>query len=36
VLARLFVYGTLMPAEARWPLLASLAVPAGPGAPGPR
>jgi gamma-glutamylcyclotransferase (GGCT)/AIG2-like uncharacterized protein YtfP len=29
VLARLFVYGTLMPGEARWPLLASLAVPAG-------
>jgi gamma-glutamylcyclotransferase (GGCT)/AIG2-like uncharacterized protein YtfP len=27
VLARLFVYGTLMPGEARWPLLASLAAP---------
>ena len=30
MLARLFVYGTLMPGEARWPLLASLASAAGP------
>ena len=30
VVARLFVYGTLMPGEARWPLLAPLMVPAEP------
>ena len=30
MIARLFVYGTLMPGEARWPLLAPLATPAEP------
>ena len=30
MIARLFLYGTLMPGEARWPLLAPLVAPAEP------